>query len=150
MPPRPRPRPKPKLRSGNNSQSLEGVPPTQDEEDSIFIKSSNLTTATWKRMNKMPSGVFALNHTFLPFDKESAHEPREDSINYGDQHKAAKKVGGKELIPKLYSPLLLDDLLTLTTSYQSQISIGPRRDTVIIYRQFRRRAYTFGELKAAP
>lgn len=55
----PRPRPKPKARSGN-SQPLKEAPPSQDEEDSIFIKSGNLTTATWKQMNKMPSGVFHL------------------------------------------------------------------------------------------
>ena len=54
----PRPRPKPKVRSGNDSQSLKETPPSRDEEDSIFIKSGNLTTATWKQMNQIPSGVF--------------------------------------------------------------------------------------------
>ena len=53
----PRPRPKPKVRPGSSSQPLKEPSLSQDEEDSIFIKSGNLTTAAWKQMNQMPSGV---------------------------------------------------------------------------------------------
>ena len=105
----PRPRPKPKVRSGNNSRPLKETPPSRDEEDSIFIKSGNLTTATWKQMNKIPSGVFPLNRKSFPFDIEPVHESYEtyDSGNDENPRKAAKKTDGKTLIPEQYLPPLI-------------------------------------------
>jgi len=100
----PRPRPKPKVRSGNNSQPLKEAPPSRDEEDSIFIKSGNLTTATWKQMNKIPSGVFPLNRKSFPSDIKPVHESYEayDSGNDEDPRKVSKKASGKALIPEQY------------------------------------------------
>ena len=102
----PRPRPKPKVRSGNNSQPLKETPPSRDEEDSIFIKSGNLTTATWKQMNQIPSGAFPLNRRSFLFDAEPVYESCEayDSGNDEDSRKATKKLGGKALIPEQYLP----------------------------------------------
>jgi len=104
----PRPRPKPKVRSGNDSQPLKETPPSRDEEDSIFIKSGNLTTATWKQMNQIPSGVFPLNRKSFPSDVEPVHEPCEDydSGNNEDPRKITRKAGGKAPIPEQYPPLL--------------------------------------------
>lgn len=117
MPPRPRPKPKP--RSGNDSQPLKEVPPSRDEEDSIFIKSGNLTTATWKQMNQIPSGVFLkCNPKSFPSDVEPAHEPYEDydSGNDEDPRKTAKKQGGKASIPKKCLPVLLSDFFQVANA----------------------------------
>lgn len=69
----PRPRPKPKVRAGNNPQPLKETLLSQDEEDSIFIKSNNLTTATWKQMNQIPSGELPLLSQTVPLQCPTAH-----------------------------------------------------------------------------
>ena len=114
----PRPRPKPKVRSGNSSQPSYETPPSRDEEDSIFIKSGNLTTATWKQMNQIPSGVFLLNRKSFPFDAEPVHESYEDYDSVDDENprKTTKKASGKALISKQYQPPLLSDFTSILNS----------------------------------
>jgi len=121
----PRPRPKPKVRSGSGSQSLKETPPSRDEEDSIFIKSGNLTTATWKQMNQIPSGVFPYNRRSFASDIGPVRESYEeyDSENDEGARKTTKKRGGNAPIPERYPPKLLSDLIKyLTAHLQGQIS----------------------------
>jgi len=120
----PRPRPKPKVRSGSGSQPLKETPPSRDEEDSIFIKSGNLTTATWKQMNQIPSGVFPYNRRSSPPNVETVRESYEeyDSDNDEDARKTTKKRGGKAPIPEQYPPKLLSgSVKCLTVHPQGQI-----------------------------
>ena len=100
----PRPRPKPKVRSGSGSQSLKETPPSRDEEDSIFIKSGNLTTATWKQMNQIPSGVPPYNRGSSPSDVEPVRESYEGYDSDDDEvaRKTTKKRSGKAPIHEQY------------------------------------------------
>ena len=62
-------------------------------------------------MNQIPSGVFPLNRRPFPFDTEPVYESCEayDSGNDEGPRKAAKKMGGKALIPEQYLSHPLSD-----------------------------------------
>jgi len=118
----PRPRPKPKVRSGSGSQSLKETAPSRDEEDSIFIKSGNLTTATWRQMNQIPSGVFPYIRRSPPSDAGPVRESYEECDSDNDEGARKKKRGGKAPIPEQYPPRLLSDLIKYLTEHpQSQV-----------------------------
>jgi hypothetical protein len=126
----PRPRPKPRVRSGNSSQPLKETPASRDEEDSIFIKSSNLTTATWKQMNQIPSGVFIRNRTSFPSDVEPVHESYEDHDSGNDEgpRKTTKKTGGKASIPEQYPPRPLSDIVPMLNSVLAGSNLSPIKE----------------------
>lgn len=58
-------------------------------------------------MNQIPSGMFPLSRKSFPPDIKQVQESYEvhDSGNDEDPRKAAKKTGGKALIPEQYPPL---------------------------------------------